>query len=138
MPKPLCIYHKNCLDGKAAAAVEALRSHDLVYVHLEATDEVSHNQQLALKIKAIEDFDARLIGPVLASVGAEVNAAVLADHPVPIARGKHTRTPVPVAVRVRGVTPDGVTAYNEVDCQRGALGAMRGDALMRLLFPRGG
>ena len=121
-------------EGKAAAAIKALRSHDLVYVHLEAIDEVSHAKDLALKIKAIEDFDARIITPVLKAAGPVINAAVLPDHPGPIALGKHTRTPVPVSVRMAGVDPDGVQAYSELDAPRGALGAMQNGDFMQLLF----
>jgi len=121
-------------EGKAVAAIDALRTHDFVYLHLEAIDEVSHEQNLRKKIQAIEDFDARIIVPVLDAVGPEVNAAVLPDHPVPIAIGKHTRTPVPVAVRMAGSVPDGVAAFSEVDCLQGTLGALKGDGLMRVLF----
>ena len=87
-----------------------------------------------MKIKALEEFDSRIVSPVLEAVGPDVNAAVLADHPVPIRLGKHTRTPVPVSVRMAGVAPDAVMAYSELDCPRGALGAMKGDGLMRALF----
>jgi 2,3-bisphosphoglycerate-independent phosphoglycerate mutase len=52
-----------------------------------------------------------------------------------VALGKHTRTPVPVAVRMAGVEPDGVRTFDEVACRAGALGALKGDGLMRLLFP---
>ena len=121
-------------EGKAAAAVKAIQTHDFVYLHLEAIDEVSHEQNLALKIKAIEDFDAKIICPVMAAVGPDASYAVLPDHPVPILTGKHTRTPVPVSVRIPGLSPDGIVEFNEVDCPRGSLGAMQGDALMRVLF----
>jgi len=121
-------------EGKAAAAIEALKTRDFVYVHLEAIDEVSHEQNLALKLKAIEDFDSRIIVPVMEALGPEVNYAVLPDHPVPIRLGKHTRIPVPVSVRMVGVAPDGIQSFNEIDCPRGALGAMKGDGLMRVLF----
>ncbi len=121
-------------EGKAAAALAALRTHDFVYLHVEAIDEVSHAQNLALKLQAIEDFDRRIIVPVLDAAGPEVNAAVLPDHPVPLRLGRHTRTPVPVAVRQAGVRPDGVTSFGERACLQGALGALRGDGLMRLLF----
>jgi 2,3-bisphosphoglycerate-independent phosphoglycerate mutase len=121
-------------EGKAAAAVEALKTHDFVYLHLEGIDEVSHEQNLKLKIKAIEDFDSRIIVPVMEAVGPDANYAVLPDHPVPIKMGKHTRIPVPVSVRMVGVAPDGVQAYSEIDCPSGALGAMKADGLMRVLF----
>ncbi len=121
-------------EGKAAAAIAALKTLDFVYVHLEAIDEVSHEQNLALKLKAIEDFDSRIIVPVMEAVGPDANYAVLPDHPVPIKLGKHTRTPVPVSVRMVGVAPDGIQTYSEIDCPRGALGAMKADGLMRVLF----
>ncbi len=123
-------------EGKADAAIEAIRDHDFVYVHVEAIDEVSHEQNLRLKIKAIEDFDARLVGRVLAAVGRDVDVAVLPDHPVPIALGKHTRTPVPVAVRMAGAPADAVMTFDELACLGGALGHMEKDGLMDLLLGR--
>jgi len=122
-------------DGKAAAAIEALKTHDLVYLHLEAIDEVSHEQNLALKVQAIENFDKRIIAPVLEALGPEGNVAVLPDHPVPLATGKHTRTPVPVAVRMRGMAPDTITTFDEIVAPQGALGHMANGDLMALLFP---
>lgn len=121
-------------EGKAHAAIQALKTHDFVYLHLEAIDEVSHEQNLELKIKAIEDFDSRIVSPVLDAVGPDVHVAVLPDHPVPIRLGKHTRVPVPVSVRMAGVAPDGISSYSETDCPSGSLGALKGDGLMRLLF----
>ncbi len=121
-------------EGKARAAVDALKRHDFVYIHVEAIDEVSHEQNLELKIKAIEDFDARIIVPVMQAVGPRAAYAILPDHPVPLRLGKHTRTPVPVSVSMPGMSSDGVPAYSELECPGGALGEMRTDALMRLLF----
>jgi len=129
-------------EGKADAAIEAIRDHDLVYLHVEAIDEVSHERDLSNKIRAIENFDRRIVARVLEAVGRDVNVAVLPDHPVPVAVGKHTRTPVPVAVRIAGAQPDAVAAFDEVSCPAGALGAMKNGDLMNLLFgpamPRAG
>lgn len=121
-------------EGKADAAIEALKSHDFVYLHLEAIDEVSHEQDLQNKIRAIENFDSRVISRVLQGMGNSINAAVLPDHPVPIATGKHTRVPVPVAVRKAGMRPDAVTEFNEISAKTGSLGEMSNGDLMRLLF----
>lgn len=121
-------------EGKADAAVEALKTHDFVYLHVEAIDEVSHAGDLQAKLQAIEDFDSRVVGRVLAALPNTVDVAVLPDHPVPIAIGKHTRTPVPVAVRLAGRRPDSVTAFSEIDCPGGGLGHMRNGDLMALLF----
>jgi len=121
-------------EGKADAAIAALESHDLVYVHIEAIDEVSHAQDLKLKVDTIEQFDSRIVARVLNAVGSDVTAVVLPDHPVPIALGKHTRTPVPVAIRRADVQPDTVNTYGERSALSGALGPMAGPDLMNLLF----
>jgi len=122
-------------EGKADAAIEAIHSHELVFVHVEALDEVSHAQDLKLKLQTIEAFDRRLVGRVMDHVDlSEVTLAVLPDHPVPISTGKHTRTPVPVSVRRPGWKPDRVQTYDEIACPQGALGAMQGREFMDLLF----
>lgn len=122
-------------EGKAQAAIEALQSgYDFVYVHVEAIDEVSHASDLKLKIKAIEDFDHRLISAVMRGAPKGTAFAVLPDHPVPVAIGKHTRTPVPVAVWKPGESPDKVESYGERSCPGGALGRMKESDLMDYLL----
>jgi len=134
-------------EGKADAVLQALADgYDFVYAHVEAMDEVSHAQDLKLKLQAIEDFDNRLIGRVMASAGDNIAYVVLPDHPVPLATGKHTRTPVPVAVwqprnsgadcpaGPAGSPPDDVQSYDEVSAARGSLGLLKGSDLMDLLF----
>ena len=122
-------------EGKADAVLKALTDgYDFVYAHVEAMDEVSHAQDLELKLQTIEDFDCRLVGRVMANAGDGIAYAVLPDHPVPLATGKHTRTPVPVAVWQPHVAPDGVQAYDESVAQHGALGLLKGSGLMDLLL----
>ncbi len=121
-------------EGKADAAIEALKTHDFVFVHVEAPDECSHARDAALKQKVIEDFDKRLIGRVMEACGDAVTYAVLPDHPVPIRTGRHTREPVPVSVWQPGVEPDSVDVYDEVSCRSGSLGQMKGSELMDLLL----
>ena len=122
-------------EGKADAVLKALADgYDFVYAHVEAIDEVSHAQDLTLKTQAIEDFDSRLVGRVMKHAGDAVAYVALPDHPVPLATGKHTRTPVPVAVWQPGVAPDDVQNYDEVTATQGTLGELRGSALMDLLL----
>ncbi len=121
-------------EGKARAAIDALQDHEFVYLHVEAIDEVSHARDLSLKIKTIEQFDARIVQPVLAALDAATQAVVLPDHYVPVRLGKHTRTPVPVAVLAPGAPPDSVRTYNEIAARRGSLGFMAGNQLMDLLL----
>ena len=119
--------------GKVAAAVKAIRNFDLVYLHIEAIDECSHIGDLKLKLRAIEDFDAKIVAPVLAALRgeADINFAVLPDHPVPIKLRKHTTTPVPVAICGADFAPDRVMRFSETDAPHGALGFMRGEDIVR-------
>ena len=119
--------------GKAAAAIKAIRDFDLVYLHIEAIDECSHIGDLKLKLRAIEDFDAKIVAPVLDALKGEagINFAVLPDHPVPIKLRKHTTTPVPVAMCGAAFAPDGIARFSETDAPRGALGAMKGEDVVR-------
>ncbi|MBE7414346.1 MAG: cofactor-independent phosphoglycerate mutase [Deltaproteobacteria bacterium] len=86
--------------GKADAALKALETRDLVCVHIEAPDEAGHNGNLGHKLQAIEDFDSRIVGPVLEGARRFGSFAVmvLPDHPTPIALKTHTPDPVPFAL----------------------------------------
>lgn len=122
-------------EGKASAAIKALEDHDFVYLHVEAPDECSHLGDLKLKIKAIEDFDARIVGPLISKLGMKDNVfAILPDHPVPIKLRKHTRTPVPVAICGQHIKPDSVMTYSEKNAPSGSLGPMKDDQLMKLIL----
>lgn len=119
-------------EGKAQAALEALKDHDLVYVHLEAIDECSHLGDLKLKMQAISEFENRVVAPVMKALeGCGVTFAVLPDHPVPLHLRKHTRTPVPVAICGDHIQPDQVCHYSEKTAPQGALGFMKGEEFLR-------
>ena len=84
--------------GKADAALDALNRHDLVYVHIEAPDEAGHGGYVKEKIKAIEDFDTKIVGHIFNSMntrGTTFRLLVLPDHPTPICKKTHTPDPVP-------------------------------------------
>jgi 2,3-bisphosphoglycerate-independent phosphoglycerate mutase len=122
-------------EGKAAACIQALQDHDLVYVHVEATDEAGHARDLELKIRCIEMLDDRLVRPILEGVersGLETGVAVLADHPTPVSTGIHAGDPVPVAVQRPGQRADSTTAYDEEQAKAGSLPFMRGDDFIRI------
>ncbi len=122
-------------EGKASAAINAIKDHDFVYLHVEAIDECSHMGRLDLKLKAIEDFDSRIVGPVISALkGEELTFAVLPDHPVPLNLRKHTRTPVPVAICGPGIKSDDIHKYSEKLAIKGSLGMMRNDELMRKIL----
>lgn len=82
--------------GKAQAALAALQQQDFVYLHVEAPDEAGHSGSSEAKIQAIEDFDAKIVGPVLAGLEQQPFAVLaLPDHPTPLALRTHTNKPVP-------------------------------------------
>jgi 2,3-bisphosphoglycerate-independent phosphoglycerate mutase len=103
--------------GKVAAATEALESEDLVYVHVEAPDETSHEGELGKKLRAIEDFDAKVVGPMAAlrKRHERLRILVLPDHPTLLATKTHDATPVPFVVCGTGIEPDGSGRYCEAE-----------------------
>ena len=87
-------------EGKADYALKELESKDFVYVHVEAPDEAAHNGSLNNKIKAIEDFDKRVVGRVLEGIKKfkEYRILVVSDHPSPISIKTHSSERVPFAI----------------------------------------
>jgi len=123
------LYNTN-YEGKAQAAVEALRKDDFVFLHLEASDEAGHEGNIPLKIKTIEYLDSRIIGPVYEAVKDwtdPVAIAVLPDHPTPCEHRTHTAEPVPFLIYYPGIEPDSVKTFNEISCVEGSFGLLKGD-----------
>lgn len=88
-------------EGKAAAALEALERQDFVFVHLEAPDEAGHQGRLDHKIQAIEDFDQRIVGPIVAALQSRQHpfrVVVTMDHFTPLSLQTHTAEPVPAII----------------------------------------
>ena len=116
-------------EGKAQAALDALRTHDFVYLHVEASDEAGHDGDLALKLKTIENLDARLVRPIIEEVKSwhdmPVSIALLPDHPTPVEVRTHVKEPVPFAIWHQGIEPDTVQAYDETSCADGAYGMLK-------------
>ena len=121
-------------ENKVKAALNALERNDFVYLHLEAIDECSHMGELELKIKAIEEFDKRLVRPILEKIDDNVIIGVLPDHPVPIKLRKHTRNPVPFLISGENVPRDGHTEYSEKTATRGGLGSLEKYTFLEALF----
>ena len=87
--------------GKVRAALEILESHDFVFVHVEAPDECAHKGDLKLKLKAIEDFDCKVVGPIWQALNARgwrYKLIIGTDHRTPVSVRNHTGEPVPMAV----------------------------------------
>ncbi len=121
-------------EGKAQAALEALKENDFVYLHIEASDEAGHEGDVALKIKTIENLDRRAVGPIYKAVKQweePVAIAVLPDHPTPCAVRTHTNEPVPFLIWKPGATPDAVTRFDEFAVAEGKYGVLEKDQFIK-------
>lgn len=120
-------------EGKAQAAIEALRENDFVYLHVEASDEAGHEGNIDLKLKTIEYLDKRAIGPIYEAIknwDEPVAIAVLPDHPTPCEHRTHTAEPVPFLIYYPGIESDDVQCYDEVACRQGGYGTLEKDQFM--------
>ncbi len=121
-------------ENKAQAAIDMLRQHDFVYLHVEASDEAGHDGDLELKLKTIENLDRRIVKPVYEEVSTwtdtPVCIAILPDHPTPVELRIHVAEPVPFIIWHPGITPDGVETYDEVSCVSGSYGLLRLEEFM--------
>jgi len=125
-------------SGKAEYALESLKTHDFVFVHVEAPDEAGHMGDIAAKIQAIEDFDRMVVGRVLEFArGAQEDHTILVlpDHPTPISLRTHTTDPVPFAIySTGGRNADGAPAFDEQSVLQGSLGTVDAANLVQMLI----
>lgn len=124
--------------AKGEYAIEALKNHDVLFIHVEAPDEAGHAGEIEEKIKAIESIDKYIIAPVfeyLESQG-DFKVAVLPDHPTPIDVRTHTRDMVPVAIydSTDVENADSVQVYDEDSVKDGALSELVGCNLLNILL----
>ena len=108
-------YYDTNYKGKAEYALNALKKHDLVYVHVEATDEAGHNGDWKAKVACCEHFDREIVGPMLKTYGKFNNVRILVapDHPTPVAKRVHDRAPVPFIIWGEGISANGLKDYSE-------------------------
>ena len=124
-------------EGKAQAAINALKSDDFVFVHVEASDEAGHDGDLGLKLKTIEYLDQRLIAPIYKEVetwSEPVCIAILPDHLTPVEQRIHVGQPVPFLIWHRGIAADQVQQYDEVSCVSGSYGLLKLQEFMQELM----
>jgi len=101
--------------GKGEYALRALDRHDLVFIHVESTDETGHMGDVELKVKAIEDLDEKVIGTVLAGIDrfGDYRVMVLPDHATPVSTKTHAADPVPFLIYDSRSSCGSGRAYNE-------------------------
>lgn len=119
--------------AKGRYAIAALPSTDIICVHVEATDEASHEGNVATKIKALEDIDRLIVGPLWEALRAQGDYRILVspDHPTPVRTKTHSHGDVPLAVCGTGIAPDDATTYDEVAAARSAVAFPEGWRMMQ-------
>jgi 2,3-bisphosphoglycerate-independent phosphoglycerate mutase len=126
-------------EGKAQAAIDALKTNDFVFLHVEASDEAGHEGDVDLKVRTIEYLDSRIVKPIYEAVKTwdePVTIAILPDHPTPCAIKTHTNAPIPFIIYNPLQAGDTVQVYDEQAATQGAFGAISGDEFMQLLFDK--
>jgi 2,3-bisphosphoglycerate-independent phosphoglycerate mutase len=120
--------------GKAEYALLALKTKDIVYVHVEAPDEAGHTGDLTNKVKAIEDFDEFVVGTIMRGMKqfGEYRIMALPDHPTPIELRTHSADPVPFVIydNKKERTGDPVTYDEAIGGRKDALTFKDGYTLM--------
>ena len=108
-----------------------------MFVHIEAPDEAGHEGSVEKKLQAVEDFDSRIVSPILEYAKASdepFKILVLPDHPTPISVKTHTRDPIPFAIYRTDMTDsDKTEAFDEESAKKGSFGLVKGSDLVGIL-----
>lgn len=124
--------------AKGRAAIEALKNDeaDFIVVHVEATDEASHEGKADEKVKALERIDQHIVGPLHAYLRSQGDYRMLVcpDHPTFLRTKTHSHGYVPFTICGTGITADQATTYDEVSAAASTIRLDRGCELMPLLF----
>jgi 2,3-bisphosphoglycerate-independent phosphoglycerate mutase len=109
--------------AKGRYAVEALNDVDLICVHVEASDEASHEGDCAGKVKAIEEIDQHVVAPLVEALEArgDWRMMISPDHPTFLRTKTHTHGHVPVLMAGTGIAPDEFTSYGDTNAAKSKL-----------------
>ncbi len=126
-------------SAKGRYGVEALKTHDLVCVHVEAPDEASHEGRADAKVKALEEIDRHIVGPLRAALAGYGTWRILVspDHRTTLRTRAHAHGAVPFAVAGTGVKPHGQASYDEPTAAASPLSFAKGHDLMRWFLGSG-
>jgi 2,3-bisphosphoglycerate-independent phosphoglycerate mutase len=122
--------------AKGRYAVAALTEHDLVCVHIEAPDEASHEGKANEKVKALEQIDCHIVGPLLEALPrhGEWRILVSPDHRTTLRTRAHAYGPVPFAMAGAGIKSHGQPSYDENVAAASDLAFEKGHELMRMFL----
>lgn len=118
--------------AKGQYAIDALPDTDLICVHVEATDEASHEGDVTAKIKGLEEIDAKIVGPLHQALKdqGEYRIVVLPDHPTPVRTKTHSHGFVPLTMCGTRITADSLNSYDEPHAEKSGLSFDQGWNMM--------
>lgn len=119
--------------AKGRYGVAALADHDLVCVHVEASDEASHEGRADAKVKALDEIDRHIVGPLLDALPKHGDWRILVspDHRTPLRTRAHAHGAVPFTIAGTGITAKGQPSYDEVVAAASDVSFARGHELMQ-------
>jgi 2,3-bisphosphoglycerate-independent phosphoglycerate mutase len=122
--------------AKGCYAIDALLDTDIICVHVEATDEASHEGDVAAKIKALEEIDRHIVAPLHEALKAQGDYRILVspDHPTPLRTKTHSHGAVPFAIVGSNVTQDANKTYDDVAAANSDLAFNDGWKLMEFFL----
>lgn len=122
--------------NKGQYAIQALETHDVVLVHIEAPDEAGHEGNVHEKVHAIEQVDSKIIGPILEAKNKfrDLRILVLPDHYTPIVKRTHTPESVPFAAYGTGIEKGVGLPYTEANAHASGLHIKEGHRLIEHLI----
>lgn len=123
-------------DAKGRAVVEALKTTDLVVVHVEAPDEAGHLGNAQEKVKALERIDQAVVGPLLSALKSygEWRILIAPDHPTPVTTKAHSAAPPPFCYAGTGIAKGHSLSFTEENARRCGVFIEQGHTLINRLF----
>jgi 2,3-bisphosphoglycerate-independent phosphoglycerate mutase len=127
----------NDFPGQAIGALDSLREHDLVVIHIEAPDEAGHAGAIDDKVEAIQQVDRQVVSRICSFTGDDLRLLVMPDHPTPIKIKTHVAEPVPFILWGAGFTANGAGRFTEAEAKKTGLFIEKGYNIMARLVGRG-
>jgi 2,3-bisphosphoglycerate-independent phosphoglycerate mutase len=128
--------------GKADALLEAMKTSNFVFLHVESPDESGHEGNLGHKLKAIEDFDEKVVGKIMKGLKDfdDYTVLVISDHPTPVSLRTHTGDPVPFCIysnkKFSNFTKPAknISGYNETSAAQTGIHIEDGHRLIKIMI----
>ena len=102
---------------QAAGALESLKGHDMVIIHVEAPDEAAHTGSINDKIEAIHKVDIEIVSRLCSWDKDALRVLIMPDHATPIKVQTHVAEPVPFMLWGAGFIANGAKRFTEAEAK---------------------